>query len=203
MLVELTINPSVAFEATGRSETSAWIVVVQGGRANCRTGRKSTPLSRKPSAPGRRPRKGPTWRLSRPGSPAGGGRSTPRSKRRGYRSHPAPLHQTGFDGIPSPSMPLNLRMKSSAWAGLWPSRHAPSSPLQATSSASILHRTAECDPEPGLTPTRQPALLFGFGEDSLLPPLRGEILEVKQYRIDDLTSERLRAQRMEQSRRHF
>lgn len=30
MLVELTINPSVAFEATGRSETSAWIVVVQG-----------------------------------------------------------------------------------------------------------------------------------------------------------------------------
>ncbi|MEN8584764.1 pyridoxamine 5'-phosphate oxidase family protein [Burkholderia sp. RS01] len=30
MLVELTINPSVAFEANGRSETSAWTVVVQG-----------------------------------------------------------------------------------------------------------------------------------------------------------------------------
>ncbi|MET3923674.1 pyridoxamine 5'-phosphate oxidase family protein [Arthrobacter sp. UYEF20] len=30
MLVELTINPLVAFEVNGRSETSAWIVVVKG-----------------------------------------------------------------------------------------------------------------------------------------------------------------------------
>jgi len=30
MLVELTINPSVAFEANGRSETSVWSVVVKG-----------------------------------------------------------------------------------------------------------------------------------------------------------------------------
>jgi nitroimidazol reductase NimA-like FMN-containing flavoprotein (pyridoxamine 5'-phosphate oxidase superfamily) len=30
MLVQLTINPSVAFEANGRSETSAWAVVLKG-----------------------------------------------------------------------------------------------------------------------------------------------------------------------------